>query len=268
MGQKLLLFITCFLISFIAKTQEESNTDKYPVFTMYGDNYFIGGTTLREKPSSTNSDVKYRIGFAHRLWDKPFFGGLRPYLTYQQISFWDVFRESFPFRETNYNPGFAIGDAKFKDDKLVMFYFIEIEHESNGRDSIFSRSWNKISYNSEWKVNDKTIMKLNFWVPFLIDSDFNKDIMDYVGFQNLGLTHSFNEKFSADAKTQLSVLNGIKGNIELGFLYRYTPEVNRYLYIQFFHGYGENLIDYNIKKTMIRLGFTFRQNLFEANGLN
>ena len=41
--------------------------DKMPYFTLFKDNYFIGGTTLGGKPTSVNSDVKFQLSIAQRL---------------------------------------------------------------------------------------------------------------------------------------------------------------------------------------------------------
>ena len=35
--------------------------DKMPYFTLFKDNYFVGGTTLGHKPTAANSDVKFQI---------------------------------------------------------------------------------------------------------------------------------------------------------------------------------------------------------------
>ena len=34
--------------------------DKMPYFTLFKDNYFVGGTTRGHKPTAANSDVKFR----------------------------------------------------------------------------------------------------------------------------------------------------------------------------------------------------------------
>ena len=41
--------------------------DKMPYFTLFKDNYFVGGTTLGHKPTAANSDVKFQLSIAQRL---------------------------------------------------------------------------------------------------------------------------------------------------------------------------------------------------------
>ena len=41
--------------------------DKRPYFSLYKDNYFIGGTTIGSKPTNKNSDVKFQLASARGL---------------------------------------------------------------------------------------------------------------------------------------------------------------------------------------------------------
>lgn len=41
--------------------------DKAPYFSLFKDNYFIGGTTIGHKPTAANSDVKFQLSIAQRL---------------------------------------------------------------------------------------------------------------------------------------------------------------------------------------------------------
>ena len=41
--------------------------DKRPYFSLYKDNYFIGGTTIGSKPTNKNSDVKFQLSISQRL---------------------------------------------------------------------------------------------------------------------------------------------------------------------------------------------------------
>ncbi len=72
------LFISCFCFSICpgsgAGSELEYNADsvravldKAPYFTLFKDNYFIGGTTIGHKPTAANSDVKFQLSIAQRL---------------------------------------------------------------------------------------------------------------------------------------------------------------------------------------------------------
>ena len=59
----------------LAKGPEESYNadsirailDKSPYFTLFKDNYFIGGIPIGNKPTARNSDVKFQLSIAQRL---------------------------------------------------------------------------------------------------------------------------------------------------------------------------------------------------------
>ena len=47
---------------------------------------------------------------------------------------------------SNFHPTISLGKFVFKkNDELAGIATLSFEHESNGRDSIFSRSWNRLS---------------------------------------------------------------------------------------------------------------------------
>ena len=119
--------------------------DSRPAFGIYKDTYFVGGTALNHKPTEFNSDVKFQISFRHRLTKSilPLHSHL--FLQYSQKAIWNVFEESLPFHDLNFNPGIGIQNLVVYNGKLVGNGTIMLEHESNGRDGEASRSWNKVS---------------------------------------------------------------------------------------------------------------------------
>lgn len=84
--------------------------DNGPYFTLYKDNYFIVGTTIGDKPTATNSDVKFQVSIAQRLTKSTLPFNTYLYLFYTQKCMWNVFENSLPMRDFNFNPG--IGLAK------------------------------------------------------------------------------------------------------------------------------------------------------------
>ena len=55
-----------------------------------------------------------------------------------------------------------------------------VEHESNGKDSIFSRSWNKITLAAAVLLNKNWEVQFKGWIP-IVDGKENKDILKYNG---------------------------------------------------------------------------------------
>lgn len=231
--------------------------DKRPYFTLFKDNYFVGGIPLGTKPTGANSDVKFQLSISQRLTKSrlPFDTFL--FIQYTQKAFWNVFQESLPMRDLNFNPGIGLGHLIVHKNKYIGKAYLMLEHESNGKDSIYSRSWNKVSFfgsvilNKNWELQAKT------WIP-IIDSDNNRDILKYNGIFQIGLNYrTNNQRLQCGAIfTQRKEWFGFNTQIEVS--YKFNERENQYLFVQFYNGYGENLLEYNKYKNMIRVGFVIK----------
>ncbi len=147
--------------------------DKMPYFTLFKDNYFIGGTTLGGKPTSVNSDVKFQLSIAQRLTKSKLPFDTYLFIQYTQKAFWNVFQESLPMKDLNFNPGIGLGHLIVYRNKCIGKGYLMLEHESNGKDSTASRSWNKltfavaVSFSQNWEAQFKT------WIP-VVDANTTK----------------------------------------------------------------------------------------------
>ena len=228
-----------------------------PSFSVYKDNYFITGTTLNEKPSNTNSDIKMQISFKQRMSNSimPFKSFL--YLTYTQKSFWKIYKHSSPFEETIFNPGIGLGKFIFKDGRQIGVGTLQLEHESNGTDSIFSRSWNSVSVSYLALISEKFSLIGKCWLPFSLYD--NKDLTDYIGYGELTLDWEIvKNKFEISALIRKGAQLDWRGSIQTNIYYNPLKNSNQYLYLQLFNGYAENLINYNQLTNMIRIGICIR----------
>ncbi|MEG0252496.1 MAG: phospholipase A, partial [Muribaculaceae bacterium] len=120
--------------------------DNGPYFTLYKDNYFLAGTTLGHTPSRKNSDVKFQISISQRLTKSTLPFNTYLFLMYNQKCFWNVFEESMPMRDLNFNPGIGLTRLIIVRNRLVGKSTLIIEHESNGKAGKESRSWNRITF--------------------------------------------------------------------------------------------------------------------------
>ena len=120
--------------------------DKMPYFTLFKDNYFVGGTTLGHKPTAANSDVKFQLSIAQRLTKSKLPFDTYLFIQYTQKAFWNVFQESLPMKDLNFNPGIGLGHLIVYHNKYIGKGYLMLEHESNGKDSTASRSWNKVTF--------------------------------------------------------------------------------------------------------------------------
>lgn len=236
--------------------------DYGPYFGLYKDNYFTLGTAVGRIPNAHNSDVKFQISFAIRLTNATLPWHTYLYLFYTQKTFWNIFENSLPMRDMNFNPGVGWTKPFFIKDRYVGKMTLILEHESNGRDSIASRSWNKISLSGSAVVSDWLMVHAKFWIP-LIDGSLNRDILKYSGiFQNGFVLTTRDKKFSLGATFIKRQGWNLKCNTIFDFSWRIHEKSNTNIFIQYYYGYGENLIDYNKLHSRIRAGIVFKPHFF------
>lgn len=197
--------------------------------------------------------------------------GEKYYLSYSQRSFWQIYEDSSPFRETNYNPEMFVvfpisdhtsafhmrsitlayshlsnGQGQTHNTKAYTYAYEDPENRSRGIDNLY------LNFTFQHKT---LITELKIWTPPIEDkfkSD-NPDIMDYLGYSRLKVTYFWGENmFTLMGRGNLQTG---KGAMEATYSY---PLVNgTYLYAKVFSGYGESLIDYNNQITKFSLGFSF-----------
>ena len=231
-----------------------------PNFSMHKDNYFITGTSFRDGPSTNNSDVKFQISFKYRINQKPLFDNVYSYLTYTQKSFWDVYQKSSPFGDINFNPGLGLIRPYMSKKGRLGYYSLMLEHESNGKDSISSRSWNFISFNWGAEVSPKLIIDAKLTIPYGSLSD-NPKLPKYIGYGDLAFTYIFiPQKLYAKVIVKKGADWDWRGSVETQLFFKVIPTSNLYMMLQGFHGYGENLLQYNQQASMIRFGFVLKPN--------
>ena len=236
--------------------------DSRPAFGIYKDTYFVGGTTLNEKPTEFNSDVKFQISFRHRLTKSilPFHSHL--FLAYSQKAIWNVFEESLPFHDLNFNPGIGVQNLVLHNGKLVGNATIMLEHESNGRDGEASRSWNKVTFGYAAVIDPRLEVYAKTWIP-IIDGQQNKDILKYCGIFQTGTQYiSANKRWVADLTLVKRKGWNLNFNTILNVGFRISKRRNQFLMMHFYDGYGENLLDYNKYHCRLRIGLLIRPDFF------
>ena len=236
--------------------------DSRPAFGIYKDTYFVGGTALNTKPTEYNSDVKFQISFHHRLTKSilPLHSHL--FLQYSQKAIWNVFEESLPFHDLNFNPGIGIQNLVVYNGKLVGNGTIMLEHESNGRDGEASRSWNKVTVSYAAVIDPQLEVYAKTWIP-IIDGQQNKDILKYCGIFQAGSQFiSADRRWVADVTFVKRQGWNLNFNTILNVGFRFSKRDNQYLMLHFYDGYGENLLDYNKYHCRLRIGLLIRPNFF------
>jgi phospholipase A1 len=236
--------------------------DNGPYFSLYKDNYFIAGTTIGSKPTRTNSDVKFQISISQRLTKSTLPFNTYLYLFYSQKCMWNVFEESLPMRDFNFNPGIGIAKHLIVKNRYIGKVTLMLEHESNGRDGLASRSWNKISLAGNIFIDPNIMIHGKVWIP-IIDGQNNKDILDYCGIYQTGLSiTSPNKRFHFGLTLVKRRGWRLSYNSIWEISYRVFKRDNQFLFLQYYNGYGENLLDYNVFKSRLRIGLVIKPKLF------
>jgi outer membrane phospholipase A len=210
--------------------------------------------------------ARFQLSFKYRLFDfGSGFGRERPWLSafyfgYTQNSLWDLSSESKAFRDTSYRPSifwkWDREDAKTFIDSLRL----GLEHESNGRDGANSRSINVAFARPEWHWTLANGHQVQF-TPKLyayLEREENPDIADYRGHVDWRLRYDAAGEWIVTAVARNGKLD--KGSLQLDVSKRardlkFGP-VSGYFHAQYFNGYGEDILGYNVKRnSQIRFGF-------------
>lgn len=237
--------------------------DKGPYFGLYKDNYFIFGTSIGPRslrPTKENSNVKFQISISQKLTKTTLPWHTYLYLFYTQKVFWNVLENSMPMTDLNFNPGLGIAKPLFVKDRFIGKVMLQIEHESNGRDSIWSRSWNKVTLGANILIDPNFSVHSKVWIP-IIDGENNKDILKYCGIYQVGMSYQ-TRRFGASVVLVKRKGNIFNYNTIVELSYKLGNNQNQYLFLQYYNGYGEGLLDYNKFHSQLRAGIVIKPTLF------
>jgi outer membrane phospholipase A len=258
-----------------------SASDTSPVWTPPGDSLSTAGNGSQSRISyfepmyfgvGHNGDTsarlqlsfKYRLRMPDDLRSKAFLDNL--YFAYTQMSIWDLTAESRPFRDTTYQPQlfYYLADTGWRASWFTrMGIAAGVGHESNGKGGDESRGLNMLFVRPTWEFGDLNayhwVVSPTFYV-YAGKSD-NPDIADYRGYVDLLLKYG-----SADGWQLATTLRkGTKhwyGSIDTQLTYPLAKLLRSsawggYLWVGYFNGYGEDLLDYNVRQHWIaRIGYS------------
>lgn len=212
---------------------------------------------------SSRFETKFQLSFKMPLWIDAFDSNIDLYFAYTGQSYWQIFKEanSRPFRETNHEPEVFVEydlDWSYRDYELA-YVRLGFVHQSNGRDIPQSRSWNRV-YLSASFAWDNWFLQVKPWYRFQEDArtdpndpdgDDNPNIERFVGQAEVALAYRWtNHTLSAVWRNNFRSDN--RGSIELGYSYPINDRLRGY--VQYFNGYGENLLDYDESSNRIGIG--------------
>jgi phospholipase A1 len=218
------------------------------------------GHSVDTSESQDNFEAKFQISFKTKVAQEIFGDRGDLWFGYTQSSRWQVYStaESRPFRETNYEPELMlVFGTRYKllglDGRLLG---VSLDHQSNGKDLPYSRSWNRIIGMIGFERQAWTLLVRPWWrLPEAEGDDDNPDIEDYAGRGDVLLVRRLHEhEISLMVRHSLRGGESSHGAVELGWVFPIHRDLRGYL--QVFHGYAESLIDYNASSTRIGLGIS------------
>jgi phospholipase A1 len=206
------------------------------------------------------TETVFQISAKYRLFET----GL--HLAYTQISFWQSYdyRNSSPFRDTNYNPEvfYRFKPRAYRSGRLAAD--AGVEHESNGQLVPLSRSWNNLYFAPWYQRGDLLLYAKLRWrlpepaktSPDDAEGDDNPDITDYLGHSDIHVYYRF-AKGHLVHFTMRGVIGSGRGNASLGYSVPLPRAAGSHFLLRLSHGYGESLRDYRRSINRVGVGFMF-----------
>lgn len=202
--------------------------DKQPSFTVFKDNMMVTGIPTNKSANRSSSDLFFQLSIRQQVTKSilPFNSFL--YITYTQRSFWNIYEASSPFRDSNYNPGIGVGRYVIRDNKLKGGIMASLEHESNGRDGLDSRSWNFVNLSAKYFYNMRLSAKVQMYIPY-VDGGNNKDLLKYRGYGVLSANYIDKKNLWWLSLDVMPRNINFSANIRMSLSYKVSKNSNQYL---------------------------------------
>lgn len=208
-------------------------------------------------------EVKFQISFKIPLAQNVLLNDATLWAGYSQLSLWQMYNTdaSAPFRETNYEPELF---WQLKTDYEAMGLSINsltlgFNHQSNGRGSDLSRSWNRIYAEANLSHNRWSFaIKPWYRIPENEDDDDNPDIDDYLGYADYSASYFWDTDLILTTRLRQSHSQSANHtSVNVGLIFPLPGPLNGYL--EYVNGYGETLIDYNHRIKRVGIGFILNE---------
>jgi len=212
--------------------------------------YFVLG-------ANQGANGRFQLSFKYRLFDPTAgYGAEQPWLVgfyfgYTQTSLWDLSAESKPFHDTAYKPSFFWSWRRVDQHTWIDGARLGFEHESNGQAGEISRSINTLFVRPEWRWNVGGGM-LEFTPKFYtyLSKGENPDIPSYRGYVDWRARLDAGGQWIATALARVGTSHKASFLLDMSRRTRDVKvgPVSGYLHLQYFNGYGESILDYNVRR--------------------
>ena len=192
------------------------------------------------------------------------------WFAYSQKSYWQVFNKdlSRPFRSTDFEPeAIYIYPHQIKLP-LGWNYRLSgagVVHQSNGQSLPLSRSWNRAylfgAAEKQLSPNSYLTVQAKVWRRFkenAIDDD-NPGIENFIGRGEVSANWQIDPRNSLGVTVKHSLHSEAKGSARVDWMLapKSSPSYSGLRYhLQLFNGYGDSLLDYNKRRTVLSVGLS------------
>lgn len=213
--------------------------------------------------------AKFQLSFKYRILDeRSYIGRLVPPLAklhfgYTQTSLWDLSSDSKPFDDTSYRPSFFYLEPAAwtsADGRHNLAFDGGFEHESNGQADEESRSINTLYVRPTWRtlLDNRHYFSIAPKIWYYLQRYETFPIERYRGYFDLNVRIGKVDglQLSTNYRKGTTTMGAVQ--VELSYPIRrpFFADAGGYLFFQYFNGYGETLLDYNVKgPAQYRFGF-------------
>jgi len=252
---------------------DQMSYDRSFVISTFQPNYFMAtyNSDPNEKPFDPitgdedildKGEAKFQVSFKAPLW-RNMLGTNNDLLgAYTSTSWWQIDNDdndaSSAFRETNYQPEIFLrhyGGPEIFGGQLSAVD-LGLNHESNGRSELLSRSWNRVM-GRVYLDYDSVAIGLRAWyrIPEDEEDDDNPHMHRYYGYGDVLVAYAPNKNTFTAMLRPGTQENGL----ELTWSYPVGPILR--VYAQYWNGYGESLLDYDERTERIGIGFALNDRI-------
>ena len=188
---------------------------------------------------------------------------------YSQQSNWQIFSGdlSRPFRTTDHEPELTYiypTDAQLPWGWRLRYSGISLNHQSNGQPLPLSRSWNRTVLMAGMEKGQQFHVQAKLWqrLPEPANDDDNPDIADLIGRAELSGHWNVNPDHTLGLTLRHSLRSDANGSVRLEWLQKLGDSgfvgsnSGLRLHTQLFSGYGDSLVDYNRRRTVLSVGLS------------
>ncbi|CAN5914146.1 phospholipase A [soil metagenome] len=184
---------------------------------------------------------------------------------YTQQSTWQVFNSelSRPFRTTDHEPELMYvypTDFALPGGWRWRYAGLGIVHQSNGQSLPLSRSWNRTYLMGGMELDDRFTVTGRIWkrINESAQSDDNPDIENFVGRAEITGRWNLNRDNTLGVTVRNNLRDSGRGSVRFEWLKAIgdPTKSNLRFHTQLFHGYGDTLVDYNRKRTVLSIGLS------------